>query len=69
MARPARVVRLVPNSELAILFDHLVGFGEQGLWHGEAESYCSLQIDNQFELGRQLHRHVGRRCPRKILST
>ena len=45
-----RHVRFVPNAEVAILFDHLVGFDEQGLWHGEVESFCSLQIDDQFEL-------------------
>src|SRR6266404_5696696 len=25
------------NSEVAILFDHLVSLGKQGLWHGETE--------------------------------
>ena len=45
------------------LFDHLVGFGKQGLRHREPEHLRSLQIDDQFELGRQLHRQVGRRCP------
>src|SRR5665213_2667566 len=49
--------------QTASLFDHLVGFDKQGLWHGETQRFCSLPIDDQFELGRQLHRQVGRRCP------
>src|SRR5258707_11847715 len=61
--RTSRDVSNVPNSEVAILFDHLVSLGKQGLWHGETERLCSVQIDDQFELGRQLHRQVGRRCP------
>ena len=50
IAKILRHVRFVPNAEVAILFDHLVGFDEQGLWHGGTESFCSLQIDDQFEL-------------------
>src|SRR5262245_26093931 len=41
------------------LFDHLVGGGQQRGRNGEAERLCSLEIDNEFVLGRRLHRHVG----------
>jgi hypothetical protein len=39
------------------LFDYLVGASEQGR-HGDAER--RLQVDNQLDLGRLLHRQVGR---------
>ena len=45
------------------LFDHLVGLGKHGLRNREPQRLRSLQVDDQFELGRQLHRQVGRRCP------
>ena len=43
-----------------ILFDHLVGAGEQRWRHREAERLGSLEIDHQLVLGRRLHRQVGR---------
>src|SRR5215216_617764 len=45
---------------LAPLFDHLVGAGEHGCRHIEAERFRGLEIDDQFVLGRRLHRQVGR---------
>ena len=33
-------------------FDHLVGAGEQRVWHGEAERLSGLEIDSNVELGR-----------------
>jgi hypothetical protein len=42
------------------LFDHLVGASEQGERHGDAERLRRLQVDNQLDLGRLLHRQVGR---------
>jgi len=38
----------------SFLFDHLVGDGEQGGRHGEAERLGGLTINDEFELCRQL---------------
>jgi len=40
--------------------DHLVGAGDKRRRHFKAERLCGLEIDHQFELGRGLHRKVGR---------
>jgi hypothetical protein len=42
------------------LFDHLVGAGEHGRWHGESQFLCGLEIDHQFVLGRRLYRKISR---------
>jgi hypothetical protein len=34
------------------LFDHLVGGSEQRRWNCQGEHSCSLEVDNQIELGR-----------------
>jgi hypothetical protein len=41
------------------LLDDLIGCGEQRLRNGQAKRLCGLEIDNQFVLGRRLHRHIG----------
>jgi hypothetical protein len=41
---------------IALLFNHLVGAGEQRLRHGEAQRLRGLEIDHQLELGRRLRR-------------
>jgi hypothetical protein len=38
------------------LFDHVVGAGEERWRDSEPERLGSLQVDNQLELGRRLHR-------------
>src|SRR5205823_2493706 len=41
-------------------FDHLVGAGEKGLRHRQAERLRGLNVDDQLELGRLLDRQIGR---------
>lgn len=41
------------------LFNHLVGTGEQSLWHREAERLGGFGIDDQFEIRRLKHRQIG----------
>src|SRR5919198_2528904 len=43
-----------------LLFDHLVGGGEQRWRHFEPKCFCSLEIDHQLEFGWLLHRQIGR---------
>jgi hypothetical protein len=47
-------------ADRASLFDHLVGAGEKRQWHFEAERLRCLEVDHRVELGRLLHRQVGR---------
>src|SRR5438445_6521354 len=47
---------------LAHLFDHLVRECHHAGWNFEAQCFGGLQIDDQLELGRLHHRHLGRVC-------
>jgi hypothetical protein len=45
-----------------LLFGHLVGEREQLIWNSQAQRLSSLEVDDQFELGWQLHEQVTRFC-------
>ena len=47
----------------AASLDHLVGRGQQCLWDGEAERLGSLEVDDEFEFRRKLHREIARLRP------
>src|SRR5262249_60198003 len=42
------------------LFDHVVGEGAQLEWNVDAQCAGGLQVQDELELGRQLHRQFGR---------
>jgi hypothetical protein len=56
---------LIQCSKRASLFNQLVGKREQLCWNFEAECLRGLHIDQQLELGRRLHRQVGRLARQK----
>src|SRR5262245_42922337 len=56
--KPA-VSRCSNDTQLATLFDHLVGAGEQAIGHREAERLRGLEVDHQLVLSRCLHWKVG----------
>src|SRR5262249_20790802 len=49
--------------QITLLFDHLVRRIQKARRHGEAERLGGLEVDYQFELGRSLHRQIGRLLP------
>src|SRR5215471_7489725 len=42
------------------LFDYFVGTAKQRWRYGEAECFGSLEVDDQLDSGRRLHRKIGR---------
>src|SRR6478736_1148338 len=48
------------NAAQQMLFDHLVGAGEQRWRHVEAERLGGLEVDHQLELDRGLDRKLAR---------
>src|SRR5262249_21000821 len=50
----------VMNSRRFTSFDHLVGEQKKRISHCKAERLRGYQIDDQFKLGRRLHRQVSR---------
>jgi hypothetical protein len=59
-SRALRRFRKVPTSDIAPLFDHLIGAAEQHRWQFEAERFRSLEIDAQLEFGRLVKRDISR---------
>jgi len=52
-----RHVGFVPGSDISPpLFDHLVSEQEQGLRNCDAQRLGSLEVDDEIEFGRLLHR-------------
>jgi hypothetical protein len=47
------------SQQTEMLFDHLVGNRKYARWNGEAERRGSLEVDDELELGRLLHRQIG----------
>src|SRR5947208_2060817 len=58
----------IPSSFARPSLDHLVGALQQRLRHGEAKRLGGLQVDDQLELDRLLHRQVGGLGPFEDLS-
>src|SRR5262245_55758266 len=57
------------SQQIAKLFDHLVGAGEQHRGNFKTESLRGCQIDNEIELGRLLDRDVARlRSPQDFID-
>jgi hypothetical protein len=60
LARSKRAITELMHRSIAALFDHLVGGELQSGWHLETERLDSLEVDDEFELDRLLHRQVRR---------
>ena len=61
MQRLLRHVRSVPKTEVATLFDHLVGTDEKCRRNVDAERLRDLEVDHEFRLGWVLCGQIGGR--------
>jgi len=50
----------VQSQQTRLLFDHLTGASEQRRRHVEAEGFRGLEVDDEIEFGRGLHRQICR---------
>ena len=41
------------------LFNHLIGGNQKRLWHGQAERFRGVQVDDELKFGRLHNRQVG----------
>ena len=65
-AQPVALLRPLPDAEIVggevsscppfPSLDHLVGAGEKGWWHVQAQRPRGLEVDRQHDLRRLLHR-------------
>src|SRR6478735_11874106 len=67
--RTSREVCSVPISEVAILFNNLVGLPNQRRREGDPESLRGLEVYSQFKADRLLHREFTGFVPLRILAT
>jgi len=51
--------RTAGAQQICTLFDHLVSKHKQFIRHGEAERLRALEVDDQFQFHRLLHRQIG----------
>jgi hypothetical protein len=57
---PNRPLDLQPTRTHSASFDDLIGARQEGLRHGETERLRGVEVDDQLECRRLLHRKVGR---------
>ena len=54
----------VPIGDISLLFDHLIGAGEDRRRDGEAERFGCLGVDDQLDLRHLRDREIGGAPPR-----
>ena len=60
-----RCLRLASDIGLppqAASLDHLVGAQQERIGDCKPDCFCGFEVDDQFELGRLLHRQIGGSC-------